>query len=46
MLNVKLTLRLIHCGKVNEQGTLITKYVVLRKWVHVNIPLKILYDYD
>ena len=26
-----INLRLIHCEKVNEQGTLITKYAVLKK---------------
>ncbi len=29
--NLDINLRLIHCDKVNEQGTLITKYAVLKK---------------
>jgi dihydrofolate reductase len=29
--NLDINLRLIHCEKVNEQGTLITKYAVLKK---------------
>ena len=29
--NLDINLHLIHCGKVNEQGTLITKYAVLKK---------------
>ena len=29
--NLDIDLRLIHCEKVNEQGTLITKYGVLKK---------------
>jgi dihydrofolate reductase len=29
--NLDISLRLIHCEKVNEQGTLITKYAVLEK---------------
>ena len=29
--NLDISLRLIHCEKVNEQGTLITKYAVLKK---------------
>ena len=29
--NLDINLHLIHCEKVNEQGTLITKYAVLKK---------------
>jgi len=32
-INLDINLRLIHCEKVNEQGTLITKYAVLKKYV-------------
>ena len=30
-INLDINLHLIHCEKVNEQGTLITKYAVLKK---------------